>query len=131
MNAIAHHLERLRHHGLKEIPTGREVQAYFCFRPSTTTDAFNLVVFKGVIYLSSPDHGALTFMPFAPDALVWLERNAHDPESLMDVIPQNMLELIAGEIEHEDGTIEVVHHDSIDFFIAALMRFHVLWRRAS
>jgi hypothetical protein len=108
----------LSHHTLKEIATGREVMAYFVYKPTTTTDAFNLLVFKGVIYLSSPDHGAMTFMPFAPDALTWLERSVHDNETLIAAIPEN-LSVSFGEVTE----------DSVDFFLAALRRFHALRRR--
>lgn len=129
MNNIQYHVDRLRHHGLKRIHAGLEVHAFFCFRPSTTTDAFNLVVFKGVLYLSSPDHGALTFMPFEPDALEWLNDNAHDPEALLEAVPQNALEIVTGQREHEDGSVELVHDDSIDFFLAALVTVNRLLRR--
>lgn len=130
MNEIQEYLDRMHHHRLKEIPTGPEVQAYFCFRRGTTTDAFNFVVFQGVIYLSAPDHGALTLMPFEPDALLWLDRNAHNVEALLEAVPQNMLEIITGETEHEDGSIELSHDDSIDFFLAACILVSRL-RRAS
>lgn len=121
MNQIRVYLDRLVDHSLKEIPSGPGIQAYFAYRSSTTTDAFNFLVFKGVIYLSAPDHGALTLMPFAPDALGWLSENAHNPDALLEAIPQNLVEIVTGEQENEDGSIEVTHHDSIDFFLAAAM----------
>lgn len=119
MNRVHSYLQRLQDHSLKEIPSGPGILAYFGYRSSTTTDAFNFVVFKGVIYLSAPDHGALTLMPFAPDAMTWLARNAHNPDALLEAVPQNLVEIVTGEVEDEDGTLEVVHHDSIDFFLAA------------
>jgi hypothetical protein len=130
-SSVGHYLERLRHHVLKEIPSGPGVKAFFCFRPSTTIDAFHLVVFKGVIYLSSAGHGALTLMPFEPDALVWLDDNAHTTDVLLEAVPQNMLELIIGCCEDDDGSLEEVYHDSIDFFFAALQRFVQLRRKAA
>jgi hypothetical protein len=115
-------------HTLKEIPTGPGVKAFFCFKPSTTTDAFNLVVFKGVIYLSSPDHGALTLMPFAPDALIWLQRNVHSEEALLEALPEN---LTFGLTDRLDISVEMYRHDSVEFFLAALRRFQALVRRAA
>lgn len=131
MSQIHTYLARLSEHSLKEIPAGPSVRAYFAYRSSTTTDAFNFVIFKGVIYMSAPDHGALTLMPFAPDALEWLSRNAHNPDALIEALPQNLVEIVTGEQEDEDGSIEVLHHDSIDFFLAAAMFVNRALREAA
>jgi hypothetical protein len=124
------HGYNLNNHTLKEIVSGREVRSFFCFRPSSTTDAFNVVIFKGVIYLSSPDHGALTLMPFAPDALIWLENNAHDDDALVAAVPDNLHRAV-WQYEPDEEEYETIAGltDGAQFFLAALRRFLLLLRR--
>ena len=125
------HTDDLSSHLLKVIPAGPGVHAFFCFRPTSTANAFNVLVYKGVIYLSSPDHGALTLMPFAPDALVWLERCVHDDEAIIEAIPENLIGSVLRETFEPDTEEWLEPSDSTAFFIAALRRFVALRRQSA
>lgn len=108
----------LRGHTLKEIPTGREVQAYFVYRPGTTANAYSVVLFMGVVYLSSADHGAITLMPFEPNAIRWLDTHAFRLDTLEEVVPENLGYLVE----------EAERHPSASFFLAGIARFIELMR---
>lgn len=108
----------LRGHTLKEIPNGPEVKAYFVYRPGTTANAYSVVLFMGVVYLSSADHGAITLMPFEPDPLRWLDTHAFRLDTLEEVVPENLGYLVE----------EAERHPSASFFLAGIARFIELLR---